>query len=248
MPKLIRTRERLLAATVSVMALAVLTGPALANSFLQDIPFDLGSWGYTGLVQQAQADLRRVITSKIQEAIDPDLAPILQSAIERAIGAQGVLDPSELAKRIEQELSTLPQTDITEPVPSSKAVERQANSLVVEQQIEAVLGQAGQERTQQKAELSTAAVEQSRQLANTAQAAVSTQEAIKAMALQQANSSDLLGAMHQELLQSRQDSAVQSLSLNDIAETLDQERTARQAERRGDAITGLEQAAAARLF
>ena len=57
-----------------------------------------------------------------------------------------------------------------------------------------------------------------------------------------------MGAVHAELIESRKDTAAQSLALSDISEALDQGLSTEQAERRGEAITGLQQAANARLF
>ncbi len=245
MKQLLKHR-RLLAGTACLTGVIAFTGQALANSYFTGQ--GIAGWDYSRMVTTAQQDLRRVVNSSIDKYISPELAPVFRQSVNDAIGTLGIASPQQTAENIEDELVNLPQGDITQAAPSAAQITRRANHLLIDQQIEAVLGQEGQSIAQQKLDTAAVSVNQTRQLASTAQVAVSTQDAIKAMAQQQANTSDLLGSMHLELLQSRQDTATQSLALNDIAETLDQETLMRQAERRSEAIAGFEQAAAARLF
>ena len=221
-----------------------------AQSFFEGGDFDFQRFDLSRVLGQAYRQLEQALSETIADNFEADTAGLLQEVIGRATGVLGFPSPAALARELEGELAALPQPDVTQPVPvaESGALSRDLNRLLLREQIETVLGQDGQRLAQEKVETTASAVATTEQLAWQADAAISTQAAIKAMALQQAQSTALMGAVHTELLQSRQDTAAQSLALQDISASLDQQLTTQQAERRGEAITGLQQAAAARLF
>jgi hypothetical protein len=205
---------------------------------------------FTGLLNQAFQDLTGLLNDEIAEHYDPDVARLIQGTVNSAVGVLGFPAPYDTAQGLEAQISTLPQAEITIPVPASEVgfVQRDVNRDLLRQQTDTVLGQTGQEAALQRTEDVETLVLQTQVHADTAMTAISTQAAIKEMAQQQARSVELLGALHTETLQSRQDTATQSLAIADISESLDQQLTGRALERRGEAMTTLRQAAAARLF
>ncbi|NEQ47555.1 MAG: hypothetical protein F6K00_30030 [Leptolyngbya sp. SIOISBB] len=209
-----------------------------------------GLFEFTSLLNQAFQNLSAILNEEIAEQYDPEVARLIQVTVNDAVGVLGLPAPYDTAQNLEAAFSELPQTDITLPVPVSEvqAIQRNVNRALVRQQSNSLLGQDGQEAALQRTEDIGTLVQQTQQHADTALSAISTQAVIKEMTQQQARSAELLGALHTETLQSRQDTATQSLALADISESLDQQLTGRALERRGEAITSLRQAAAARLF
>ena len=209
-----------------------------------------GLFDFTDLVTDAYRELSGFINDAIADEFDPDIAALLQGTVNNARGVLGLADPNQLVKGIEDDLSTLPQADITQAVPGSTITRtaRDLNRKLTTQQAATLLSQDGQQQTQDKLDDVAATVAQTEQHASNALAAISTQAAIKEMAQMHSRSTELLGAVHTELLQGRQDTAVQSLALADISASLDQQLTVSELQRRGDVLTGLELAAFARLF
>ncbi|MEM8648344.1 MAG: hypothetical protein AAGF86_18675 [Pseudomonadota bacterium] len=226
---------------------ALVAGTLAATQFAAHAAdfFDL-----TDLLQDVYRELTGHVNKAIAEDYDPEVASLIQGAVNTTVGTLGFTAPYEMAQELDRRFTVLPQSDVTEPVPASQAsaVVRNVNRDLLRQQIETVLGQDGQQTAEEITEDVTAAVDQTQQHAETAQSAISTQAAIKEMAQQAAISAELLGALHTETLQGRQDTAAQSLALADISESLDQQLTGKQLERRNEAVMGLQQAAAARLF
>ena len=205
---------------------------------------------FTGLLNQTFQDLTGLLNDEIAEHYEPDVARLIQGTVNSAVGVLGFPAPYATAQGLEAQFSTLPQSEITLPVPASDidSVQRELNRDLLRQHTETIIGQAGQEAALQRTEDVEALVLQTQGHADTAMTAISTQAAIKEMAQLQARSAELLGALHTETLQSRQDTATQSLAIADISESLDQQLIGRSLERRGEAVTTLRQAAAARLF
>lgn len=205
---------------------------------------------FNALIQDAYRQLSGILNEEIASDYDPEVAAIVQGTVNNALGVLGFPAPYQVTEDLENRLAALPQPDITEPVPASQEafVRRDLNRDLLRQQIDTVLGEDGQITIDDKTEDIAQIVSESQQHAERAETAISTQASIKQMAQQQARSAELLGALHTETIQSRQDTAAQSLALVDISESLDQQLTTRQAERRGEVISGLEQAAVSRLF
>ncbi|MDB9526958.1 hypothetical protein PN498_13240 [Oscillatoria sp. CS-180] len=205
---------------------------------------------FTGHFNNAFQDLLHVLEDTIAEEYSPQIAGLMQKAVNQAVGVFGYPAPYTVAESIEEQLGELPQPDVTQPVPMSETadMEQTFNRDLLSQQIETVLGKSGQDAAAQRTEGVESLISQTQSHADRAQAAVSTQAAIKEMVQLQADSAALLGTLHRETLQSRQDTAAQSLAVVDISESLDQQRDIHRLERRGEVLTSLEQAAAARLF
>jgi len=110
------------------------------------------------------------------------------------------------------------------------------------------LSQSGQAATRDKITWMENTIGQVQQHADSAQVAVSTQDAIKAMAQQNARQSEVLGAVQSELLQSRQDTQLTNLNLANISQNLDQEARARRLQDLGSALDTLQISSQARLF
>lgn len=225
----------------------------MAEPFLQDsglyIP-DIVVDTYRDVYANVSGYLNDQLNELIADTLPPELAPALQGIVANATGILGFPAPGELARQLEEELGSLPQNDITESVPSAtlSGIERELHRTMLYQQVETVLGIDGQGLTRDKVNAVGSMVQQNAQLAAAAQGAVSTQEAIKAIAQQEAQNSALLSTLHTELLQNRQDTAAQSLALMSVSESLDQQLSNKQLERRGEVFTSLQQAALARLF
>lgn len=234
-----------------VAASFLMTGsPANAQSLIDTRSFEFESINVSRYVSDVYRRATNVLNKNIADNFETDTANLLQNIIGNAVGVLGFPSPIAISEQLEGELAGLPQADITKPVPMAESgtINRELNRVLIGEQIAAVLGEDGQRISREKAETTAAVVLTNEQLAVQANTALSTQAVMKAMAQQQARSTALMGAVHTELLQSRQDTAAQSLALTDISATLDQQLTTQQAERRGEAITGLQQAAAAGLF
>lgn len=245
----LKRKTSFLAAGSALLTMMGGNAATLAEPFLQEtglfIP-DIVFSTYGDVYTDAAAFLNGLIT----DAYGPELGPVFQDITNNALGVLGIPSPAELARNLEEELRSLPQGDITETAPAATApsIQRDINRSVLSQQINAVLGKDGQAVTQNKANAVASMVQQNAQLAVTAQQAVSTQDAIKAMAQQEAQNTALLSTLHTELQQNRQDTAAQSLALISVSESLDQQLNTQQLERRSEVFADLEQAALARLF
>ena len=203
-----------------------------------------------GYFQNAWGQFNSLLHEAISENYDPEVAALLQRSVNQALGTLGIPDPTQVALDLDRRLIGLPPGDITQPVPITRAaiVARDFNRELLRQQATTVLGQGGQQATQARAQQIANTVWQSQAHADAALAAISTQETIKQMAQLQARQTDLLGGLHSDLMQSRQDAAIHALALADISETLDQQWQAEQLERRAEVVNSLQQAALARLF
>lgn len=236
------TKKHLLSSVVAVLMTTMTVTEVAANA--------AGLFDFTDLVTDAYQDLSGLINDTIATEFEPEVAVLLQGTVNNARGVLGLADPTVLEQGIEDRLDSLPQPDIIQPVPGSEAslMTRDLNRKLTEQQAAALLSQEGQQQTQTKLEDIAAVVQLTEDHANSAQVAISTQAAIKEMAQMHSRSTELLGAVHTEILQGRQDSAIQSLALADISASIDQQLTIDGLQRRGDVLTGLELAAFARLF
>lgn len=205
---------------------------------------------FVGVLTDSYQHLTSQLTAEIDEHYDGPVADIVQSTTRNALGVLGFPDPAQLSHDISQQFDTLPQSDITQPVPvtQSAMVIRQLNRDLLREQSATVLSLDGQQQLMNETHHVTDTVWQTQVHADTAQAAISTQQAIKEMAQLQARQAELLGSMQTALLQSRQDTAVQSLALADISENLDRQLTSEQLLRRAEVQATLQQAAQARLF
>ena len=172
-------RKPLLVGAICLASTMAVTGSTYAFSLVEGFNYQLPGLNYNALVSRANQQLRQVLNNSISEYFGPELAPVMRQSVDQALGVLGYPSPNVVTQEIDQELGSLPQPDITQPVPGSttSAVTRQVNRGLLDQQIESVLSQQAQQVTQQKSQVTTSAVTASNELAIDAQAALSTQEA-----------------------------------------------------------------------
>ena len=200
---------------------------------------------FADLYEESKIYLDQTIAQEFGE-----YAPVVQSAVDDALGILGISDPRLVRDRLEEGVITLDRFDISQPpalVQSrelTKALERSRSR----SHIASVIGQAGQQALQERLAQVSFTLEETQALGEAAISAISTQEAIKHMALQNVQETALIGALQMETLNNRIDNQFQAEALNNISQTLDEERRARLNRELARAAASLSQASQARLF
>ena len=208
-------------------------------------------WGeFVSYFQESYSELQTVLRQTVADEFTPETAAMVQGTIDSALGTLGYPDPQQLRQGILRRLEATPPGDLTTPVPVTQTgpLTRDLNRQLLHSQAAAVLGRDGQIATQEKADQIAESVAVSQQEAAAAQAAISTQQAIKHMTEQHALNTELLGALQNELMQTRSEAMGSALTLADISETLDEQTRYAYNQRRVEALTSLSLAATARLF
>ena len=202
-----------------------------------------------GIFRQALEDAKTYIDETISEQLD-SLPGEMDVVIQNVRGDLGLIDPnqarSEIADTLAQSLEgDLAQSDrVYAATETANEVDRQ----LTRAQIDSILSEEGQTATREKITWIEDTISQVQQHGDSAQVAVSTQEAIKHMAQQNSRTSEVLGAVQSELLQSRQDNQLANLNLSNISQSLDQETRARRLQSMGNAMDTLQISAQANLF
>lgn len=230
-----------LALSATVLLFPVLPRTARGQSFWIELN-DLFSETYT----EAQSYL----DSLIAETFGED-APFVQAAVYEALGALGLSDPQILEESIrEGVIEADDMFDLSQPPALVKASAwgREADRQRLRSHVASVIGQEGQEAIQMKLDQISFTLEETYELGFQALDALSTQEAIKAMALQNVRNTELVGALQTEVINSRIDAQFSDEVLGNISQTLDEERTIRQNRDLAGVATSLSLASQAALF
>ena len=202
-----------------------------------------------GIFRQAFEEVRAYVEQTITDVMD-SLPGELDGVIHNAVGDLGLVDPNLVRSEIAEELAATLTGDLaqSDTVQAAAETANEIDRQLTRAQVDAVLSQSGQAATRDKITWMENTIGQVQQHADSAQVAVSTQDAIKAMAQQNARQSEVLGAVQSELLQSRQDTQLTNLNLANISQNLDQEARARRLQALGSALDTLQISSQARLF
>ena len=239
-------KPRMPLAMIPLLAATLLTWPLQPAAASQvDTTFDDFFGIFRQAFEDAQAYLEEVITGHLDH-----LPGNLDGVIHTALGELGLVDPNQMRSELAAELTSTLTGDLahTDGVYAGIETANEVDRLLTRVQVDTVLSQEGQTAMGNKITWLENTVGQVQQRADSAQVAVSTQEAIKQMAQQSALESEVLGAVHSELLNARQDAQLTNLNLSNISQSLDQETRARRLQGLGDALETLQISSQARLF
>lgn len=220
-----------------------LTGAyALEIPFVKNNPLTqlLGQW------QQELTSLNQYVSSILSQkmqSLSQSLNEDLSAAIDDTIGTLGLPDSTEAREKIEDIVATS-DTAVNGVERATNEVDRQ----ITRADTNGTLSKAGQELTKQQFENTQISVEQVESDASAADSEVVTQNVMKRIAQQNAQTAAILGAMRTDGLKSQQSQDLANLNLTNISRSLDGQNQARQKESVGQGFSNLRTAAQARLF
>lgn len=226
-----------------VISTCGLTGAyALSVPFVKNNPLTqlFGQW------QQELGSLNQYVSSILSQkmqSLSQSLNEDLSAAIDDTIGALGLPDSTEAREKIEDIVATL-NTAVNGVERATNEVDRQ----ITRADTNGTLSKAGQELTKQQFENTQISVEQVESDASAADSEVVTQNVMKRIAQQNAQTAAILGAMRTDGLKSQQSQDLANLNLTNISRSLDGQNQARQKESVGQGFSNLRTAAQARLF
>ena len=202
-----------------------------------------------GLFRQTFEDGVTQLQHTLDQRLGP-LQPFIQPAIEGALGELGLIDPSQTRQSVAEQVVIRNLGDIaqSDPIFQAQQLANEVDRQLTRSRISTVLSSEGQSNLNHQIDWVEQTIGRVHQEAGAAQVAVSTQEAIKAMAQQNAAQAEVLGAIQTELLQAQQDAQLSNLNLTNISQSLDRESAARRLQDRSGAIDTLRISAQARLF
>ncbi|NEP56931.1 MAG: hypothetical protein F6K31_07875 [Symploca sp. SIO2G7] len=243
-----KRKPRIIAAKIAAffvsLCIPLISASALAQSSYWS---ELGELFYDTYLE-AKTYLDQLITEEFGED-----APAIQEAVDEALGALGLSDPLIVEEQIKEGVINLDEgleLDLTKPPAVVRGSEfaKEVDRQRLRSHSSSVIGQEGQEFIQEKlSQISTTIVE-TQELGYAAEEAISTQEAVKKLALQNSKETELLGALHTEVINSRIDTQFNADVLANISQTLDEERKARLNDELNQAIIRTVQSSQAELF
>ena len=222
------------------LLLGAYTAPANASTLPQP-----GSNPLAGILGQFEQYFSS-ISSYIQDLASAALAPLgedIQAAISSATGSLGLPDPIVAREAVS---GTLKDDDTL--VYSTERATNEVDRQITRAAVSATLGEEGQQRTQESLQATTEAVSVAEQAANAAQGEVVTQNVMKQIATQNAQTTALLGALRQDSLALRQDAQLTNLNLTNISRAVDGQNRAAGLEKVGEGMQTLRASSQARLF
>jgi opacity protein-like surface antigen len=157
------------------------------------------------------------------------------------VGELGLPDPTQLRKELD-----LVVTD--SPIFSKDGVANEADRQVARGSAAAILSSDGQAQQAQAYDQTQTQLETVGQQAQAAQGMDVTQNVMKQMALQQAQTTQVLGGVRSDLLKMNEQQATDNLLQTNISRTLDGQQQQRNAEQVGTGFSNLKTASQASLF
>ncbi|NET38329.1 MAG: hypothetical protein F6K19_41095 [Cyanothece sp. SIO1E1] len=240
----IKPGPTILVVTLLAIQLVLATGLS-AQATTQDLG---GLSDLFALFEQTFSDVQDYLDKILADTLGP-LQEEIQNVVDNALGELGLVDPNQARQDMKAQVRET-TGDIFRLDPMAAGIQG-ANELdrqVTRAQVGSLLSEAGQAATRERIEWVENTVAQVGTQAKVAESAISTQQAIKQMAQQHANTAEVLGAVQSELLQSRQDAQMTNINLANISDTLDQETRSRHMGRLGNAIESLKISSQAGLF
>lgn len=186
--------------------------------------------------------LNKTVAAQLQP-LSESLGKDIKQVVSEATGALGLPDPTKSRNEVEKVASTSDN-----PVNSVEQATNEVDRQITRAAVNATLGQDGQQQLQQQAQQTQNAVIQVAQQAQAAQEAVSTQDVLKGMAQQNAQTTSILGSLRADSLQATQNQQLTNLNLTNISRSLDGQNQAKQSEAVGTGLDTFKTAVRARLF
>lgn len=225
-------KKNLLTLTVSILLVATAT-PARADDSGNPLS------GITDWFNQAKSTVESYI-SDIGEQLS-GFGQEFEGIAKDAVGALGLPDPAQLREELSKVV-----TD--SPIFSKEGVASEADRQTALGSASAILSEDGQTQQAQAYEQTQTQLETIGQQAQAAQGMDVTQNVMKQMALQQAETTQVLGGMRSDLLKMNEQQATQTLIQTNVSRTLDGQQQQQNVERVGTGFSNLRTASQAALF
>ncbi len=197
-------------------------------------------------LQQQLNSWNAYISSIFSDKLEPlteSLGGDLQAAIKEAMGALGLPDPTQTRKEVEK-IAAGSTTPINGAERATNEVDRQITRAVAD----ATLGKAGQQRTKEQVEKTQNSIQQVLAGAEAAQEEVVTQNVMKLIAAQNAQTSAILGTIRTDGLRLLQSQDLANTNLTNISRAVDGQNQAQVRETVGQGFENYRTAAKAKLF
>ncbi|WP_235018972.1 hypothetical protein [Tolypothrix sp. NIES-4075] len=231
----------------TAMAIALLSTantPSLATTlpFQSDNPLAKVFEQFTSQLGSLQSYVSSILSDKIQPLAE-SLGGDLQAAIDEAMGALGLPDPTVARKEVEK-IGAAIDAPVNPVENATNEVDRQITRAVSA----STLGKEGQERQKEQIQRTQQSIERVQQQATTAQSEVVTQNVMKQIAQQNAQQAAILGAMRADGLKQQQSQDLANINLTNISRSVDGQNQAKQRETVGQGFQNYRTTAKARLF
>ncbi|MBW4595419.1 MAG: hypothetical protein KME46_21565 [Brasilonema angustatum HA4187-MV1] len=197
-------------------------------------------------LQQQLNSWNAYVSSILSDKLEPltkSLGGDLQAAINEAMGALGLPDPTQTRKEVEK-IAAGSTTPINGAERATNEVDRQITRAVAD----ATLGKVGQQRTKEQVEKTQSSIQQVVVHAQAAQGEVVTQNVMKQIAAQNAQTAAILGAMRADGLRLQQSQDLANTNLTNISRAVDGQNQAKVRETVGQGFENYRTAARAWLF
>jgi hypothetical protein len=228
----------------SLTALAI-SAIGLACASAVELPDSVRAKVFEPLRQQLDswnAYVSSILSDKLKPLAE-SLGGDLQAAINETMGVLGLPDPTQTRKKVE-EIGAHSTVPINNAERTANEVDRQVTRAVADM----TLGKAGQQLTKEQVEKTHELIQQVQEQAEAAQGEVVTQNVMKQIADQNAQTAAILGAMRADGLRLQQSQDLANTNLTNISRAVDGQSQAKARETVGQGFENYRTAAKARLF
>lgn len=231
----------------TAMTIALLT-TANTSTLATTLPFQ-GANPLAQVFEQFTSQLgslQNYVLSILSDKIEPlaeSLGKDLQTAIDEAVGALGLPDPTVAREKVEK-IGAGTDAPVNPVETATNEVDRQITRAVST----STLGKEGQERQKEQVQRTQQSIERVQQQATAAQGEVVTQNVMKQIAQQNAQQAAILGAMRADGLKQQQSQDLANINLTNISRSVDGQNQAKQRETVGQGFQNYRTTAKARLF
>lgn len=197
-------------------------------------------------IEQQFKSLNNYVSSILADKLKPladSLGEDLQAAIDEAMGALGLPDPTQAREKVEQIAAVS-----TSPINSAERITNEVDRQITRAVADSTLSKTGQKRTKEQVEKTQQSVQQVQQQADVAQGEVITQNVMKQIAAQNAQNAALLGAIRADGLRLQQSQDLANTNLTNISRAVDGQNQAKARETVGQGFENYRTAAKARLY
>jgi hypothetical protein len=235
-------------ATHGIIGVAIISTICISSAYGLEIPI-LKNNPLASLFDQWQQQLTSLnqyvssIISRKLDVLSESLNGDIQAAVDEAVGALGLPDATIVREKVE-EIEALSDDAVNTVDKATNEIDRQITRGVAD----ITLSKQGQENTKQQVEKTQDSIEQVQIYSDVAQEEVITQNVMKRIAQQNAQTAAILGAMRTDGLKVRQSNQLANLNLTNISRSLDGQNQAHQKEVVGQGFNNLRTASQARLF
>lgn len=228
--------KKFLSAVAMSTALILVANPAQAS------PQNGGSNPLSGLMGWLNEATQKV--EEYANSIKDKLAPLgeeFEKIADNAIGQLGLPDPMKVREEADKVVSD-------SPIHATGGVANEIDRQSARASASSILSEEGQELQVQAYEGTQQSIETVDQQSKTADQQVVTQNVMKQIAAQNAETSKVLGGMRSDLLKMNEQQAQGNVQLGNISNTLDGQKAAQNAERVGAGFSNLRTASFGGLF